>query len=102
MNKLKLRLFTDSFKYARKRKVASKNVIVATCAILGSTIIAVLIAAMFGYDPFETLGTLFSAGFSTEPAKLAYTLCVFALSAFAFSFCFKAGIFNIVFPKRTI
>ncbi len=95
MNKFKLRLFGDSFKYARKRKVATKNIIVATCAILGSTIIAVLIGAMFGYNPFETISTLFSAGFDVEPTKIAYTLSVFALSAFAFSFCFKAGIFNI-------
>ncbi len=95
MEKFKLRLFGDSFRYARKRKQASKSIIIATLAILGSTILAVLIAAMFGYDPFQTIADLFSAAIVNEPDKFAYTLCVFALSAFAFSFCFKAGIFNI-------
>ncbi len=95
MNKFKLRLWKDSFLYSRKRKQASKNILVAALAILGSTIIAVLIATMFGYNPFDTIKDLFSAAFINEPDKFAYTLCVFALSAFAFSFAFKAGIFNI-------
>ena len=95
MNKLKIQLFKDSFKYSRKRKTTTKSVIIATVAILGSTIIASLIAAMFGYNPFETLKILFSAAFINEPEKFGYMLCVFAMAAFAFSFAFKAGIFNI-------
>ena len=95
MNKLKTQLIKDSFKYSRKRKSTTKSIIIATIAIIGSTIIASLIAAMFGYDPFETLRILFTAAFINEPEKFAYMLSVFALAAFAFSFAFKAGIFNI-------
>ncbi len=95
MNKFKLRLWKDSLLYSRKRKQTTKNIAVAALAILGSTIIAVLIATMFGYNPFDTIKALFSAAFVNEPDKLAFTLSVFALSAFAFSFAFKAGIFNI-------
>lgn len=95
MNKFKWRLAKDTFLYSRKRKTTTKSIFIVIIAIALSTIVSALIATAFGYNPFETIKVLFSAAFEIEPDKFAYMVAVFALAAFAFSFAFKAGIFNI-------
>lgn len=94
MNNLFLNLKKDQFIHGRKRKETTKKIIVTVTTIIGSVIVACLIGAMFGYNPFTIFADLLSKGF-ISPLQLIYSFGTFALAGLAFSFASKAGIFNI-------
>lgn len=94
MNMLNYKLNKDSLLYSRKRKTTTKTIFITIFAIFISLIAASLLATAFGYDPFDLIARLFSEGFK-DINGLFFYICIFALSGMAFSFAFKAGVFNM-------
>ncbi len=94
MKNLNSILAIDSLLYSRSRKTTSKTIIVVSLSILASIFVSVLIAMSFGINPIELIGKLFYEG-AIEWESWIINTCIFALSAFAFIFAKKAGVFNI-------
>ena len=92
--KLKTKLAFDSFLYSKQRKSASKNIICVTISIVLAIILALLVSTIIGYNPINILEQLFTTGFINYKA-LIINIVVLGIGGLAFSFAFKAGIFNI-------
>ena len=92
--KLRAKLAVDSFVYTKQRKSATKNIISVTIAITLAVLISLLIAVAVGYNPGEIIQQLFTKGF-IDWHKLIFNIVVLGVGALAFSFAFRAGVFNI-------
>ena len=92
--KLRARLAVDSFVYTKQRKSATKNIISVTIAITLAVLVSLLIAVAVGYNPGEIIQQLFTKGF-IDWHKLIFNIVVLGVGALAFSFAFRAGVFNI-------
>ncbi len=94
MNKFRFQLACDSFKYTRQRKSGWRNFLSVTVAIFLALILALLVATIVGNNPFEIFRQLFTQGF-VNPNQLIVNISILGVSAIAFSFAFKAKLFNI-------
>ena len=92
--KLKSRLAIDSFLYSKQRKSASKNIICVVISITLAIILALIVATIIGYNPFTLVEQLFKNGF-IDYQSLIVNIVVLGVGALAFSFAFKAGVFNL-------
>lgn len=92
--KLKSRLALDSFLYSKQRKSASKNIFCVVVSITLAIILALIVATVIGYNPFVLIEQLFQNGF-IDYQSLIVNIVVLGVGALAFSFAFKAGIFNL-------
>lgn len=92
--KLRTKLAVDSFVYTKQRKSATKNIISVTLAITLAVLVSLLIAVAVGYNPGEIIQQLFTKGF-IDWHKLIFNITVMGVGALAFSFAFRAGVFNI-------
>lgn len=92
--KLKAKLAIDGFIYTKSRKSATKNIVSVVIAITLAVIVSVLIAAAVGYDPGQIFRELFTKGF-IDWHKLIFNIVILGVGALAFSFAFRAGVFNI-------
>ncbi|GAA5414860.1 ABC transporter permease [Ureaplasma ceti] len=92
--KLRSKLAWDSFIYTKSRKSATKNIISVVIAITLSVLAALLIAIAVGYNPGTILQQLFTKGF-IDWHKLIFNIVILGVGALAFSFAFRAGVFNI-------
>lgn len=103
MNKFKFRtkLMSDSFVYTKARKSATRNTLSIIACIVLAIIASLLIATIVGYNPITILTDLFTKGF-IDPTTLIWNISVLGIGALAFSFAFRAGIFNIGIPGQLI
>ena len=103
MNKFKFRtkLMSDSFVYTKTRKSATRNTLSIITCIVVAIIASLLIATIVGYNPISILTDLFTKGF-IDPTTLIWNISVLGIGALAFSFAFRAGIFNIGIPGQLI
>lgn len=103
MNKFKFRtkLMSDSFVYTKARKSATRNALSIITCIVVAIIISLLIATIVGYNPIGILTDLFTKGF-IDPTTLIWNISILGIGALAFSFAFRAGIFNIGIPGQLI
>lgn len=92
--KLRTKLAWDSFAYTKSRKSATKNIISVTIAIVLSVLASLLIAVAVGYNPGTIIQQLFTKGF-VDWHKLIFNIVILGVGALAFSFAFRAGVFNI-------
>ena len=92
--KLKSRLMLDSFLYSKQRKSASKNIFCVVISITLAVILSLIVATIIGYNPFTLIQQLFQNGF-IDYQSLIVNIVVLGVGALAFSFAFKAGIFNL-------
>lgn len=92
--KLRTKLAWDSFAYTKTRKSATKNIISVTIAIVLSVLASLLIAVAVGYNPGTIIQQLFTKGF-VDWHKLIFNIVILGVGALAFSFAFRAGVFNI-------
>lgn len=92
--KLRSRLMLDSFLYSKQRKSASKNIFCVVISITLAVILSLIVATIIGYNPFTLIQQLFQNGF-IDYQSLIVNIVVLGVGALAFSFAFKAGIFNL-------
>lgn len=91
---LTYQLQKDGFTHGKKRKQSTKTILITVFSILSALIVALLVATMLGYDPFDLLARLFYVGFN-DPIALFSNIGVFCFAGFAFAFASRAGLFNI-------
>lgn len=91
---LTYQLQKDGFTHGKKRKQSTKTILITIFSILSALIVALLVAAMLGYNPFDLLARLFYVGFN-DPISLFSNIGVFCFAGFAFAFASRAGLFNI-------
>ncbi|MDE5617338.1 MAG: ABC transporter permease [Ureaplasma sp.] len=103
MNKFKFRtkLISDSFIYTKTRKSTTRNMFSIIGCITIAIIVSLLIATIVGYNPITILTDLFTKGF-IDPSTLIWNISILGIGALAFSFAFRAGIFNIGIPGQLI
>ncbi len=94
MNMNKFYFKKESFIFSKNRKDSTKSFLSSLFSIVSALVVALLVATMFGYNPFQIFAGLFSIGFN-EPWSLFYYIGVYALAGFAFYFAWKAKIINI-------
>ncbi len=94
MHKFRFQLACDSFRYTRQRKNGWRSFLSVAVAIFLALILALLIATIVGYNPFLIFQQLFTQGF-VNPNQLIINISILGVSAIAFSFAFKAKLFNI-------
>ena len=92
--KLKSRLLIDSFLYSKERKSAGKNILCISISIILAILLALIISTIIGYDPITLVNQLFANGF-IDYQTLIINIVVLGTGALAFSFAFKAGMFNL-------
>ncbi len=91
---IKNRLFIDGIKYSSQRKKSTRSFASSVFSILSALIVALLVAAMLGYNPIEICAQLFTVGFENYKDLINFTGAL-VLSGLAFTMTAKAGIFNI-------
>ncbi len=84
----------EEFKYGSGRKRTLKTFLSSLISVFGALIVALIIAATLGYNPWEIFTKLFSIGWE-DPSYLFYKIGVYSLAGFAFFFAWKCGILNI-------
>lgn len=94
MNKFRFQLACDSFRYTRQRKSGWRNFLSVGVAIFLALILALLVTTIVGNNPIEIFQQLFTKGF-INPNQLIVNISILGVSAIAFSFAFKAKLFNI-------